>query len=153
MALPNIFTKEVSGEIISRINKLTPESQRQWGKMDVGRMLAHCCVAYELIYEPEKHPKPNPLMRLILRYLVKRVVVGEKPMKKNSPTGPMFIIKPDKDFEAERGRLIAYIEKTSDLGADAFDGKMSPSFGVLTKNEWNNMLYKHINHHLEQFGV
>jgi len=31
MALPNIFTKEVSDAVIERINKLMPESQRQWG--------------------------------------------------------------------------------------------------------------------------
>ena len=90
MTIPNIFSTEVTEEIVSRINKLTPESERQWGKMDVARMLAHCCVSYEMIYEPDKHPKPNFVMGLILRLLVKRVVVGEKPFKKNNPTGPQF---------------------------------------------------------------
>jgi len=153
MALPNIFTKEVSDEFIDRINKLTPESERQWGKMDVAKMLAHCCVTYEMVYEPGKHPKPNPLMGLILKLFVKKVVTGEKPFKKNSPTGPQFIMKSDKDFEAEKARLIGFIQKTQELGEDEFEGKESASFGVLTKTEWNNMFYKHLNHHLSQFGA
>ena len=153
MPLPNIFTKDVSDEIIGRINKLAPDSQRLWGKMDVAKMLAHCCVTYEMVYEPEKHPKPNPVMGLILKFLVKRVVVGEKPFKKNNPTGPQFIMKSEKDFEPEKARLIAYIEKTQTLGESEFEGKKSASFGALTKTEWNNMFYKHLNHHLSQFGV
>ena len=153
MALPNIFTKEVSDELIARINTLTPDSQRQWGKMDVARMLAHCCVTYEMVYELGKHPKPNPLMGLILKFFVKRVVTGEKPFKKNNPTGPQFIIKTDRDFEAEKARLIGYIQKTQELGEGEFDGKASDSFGVLNKTEWNNMFYKHLNHHLTQFGA
>jgi hypothetical protein len=153
MALPNIFTKTVSDEIIARINNLKQNSERHWGKMDVARMLAHCCVTYEMVYEPTKHPKPNFIMGLVLKLFVKNVVTGEKPFKKNNPTGPQFIIKSDKDFEIERARLIAYIEKTQQLGENEFEGKESASFGVLNKTEWNNMFYKHLDHHLTQFGV
>lgn len=153
MPLPNIFTEQVSEAIIERIGKLTPETQRQWGKMDVAKMLAHCNVAYETIYEPDKHPKPNFLMGLILKTIVKRVVTGEKPPKKNSPTAPQFIISDPRDFEREKARLIEYIRRTQQLGEAEFDGKMSHSFGRLTKTEWNNMLYKHLDHHLTQFGV
>ena len=153
MPLPNIFTKEVSNGLIDRINKLTPESQRQWGKMDVSKMLAHCCVTYEMVYEPGKHPKPNPIMGLILRLFVKGTVTGEKPFKKNSPTAPQFIMKIDKDFEPEKARLIEFITRTQQLGENEFDGKVSDSFGKLTKTEWNNMFYKHLDHHLTQFGA
>src|ERR1041385_8388735 len=125
MPLPNVFAKEVSDGLIDRINNLTPESQRQWGKMDVSKMLAHCCVTYEMIYEPGKHPKPNPLMGLILKLFVKRTVTSDKPFKKNNPTAPQFIMKTDKNFDAEKARLIEYVQKTQALGADKFDGKAS----------------------------
>jgi hypothetical protein len=39
------------------------------------------------------------------------------------------------------------------MGADAFEGKESNSFGKLTASEWNIMMYKHLDHHLTQFGV
>jgi hypothetical protein len=85
--------------------------------------------------------------------LIKKSVVGETPYKKNSQTAPAFIIKDDKDFAKEKERLINYIKKTVELGEAHFDGKKSLSFGNLNKTEWNNMFYKHLNHHLEQFGV
>ena len=153
MPFPNIFTQEVSEKIVARINQLTPQSQPQWGKMSVDKMLAHCCVAYETIYEPGKHPKPNFAMGLILKFLVKPVVTGDKPLKKNSPTAPYFIIASDKDFAAEKARLVAFIRKTQQLGEQEFDGKASMSFGTMTKTQWSNMMYKHLDHHLTQFGA
>lgn len=153
MALPDIFSEEVSRKIVDRLNNLTPESERLWGKMDVAKMLAHCNVAYEMIYEPGKHPKPNFFMQIILKLFVKRIVVGEKPYKKNNPTAPAFVIKSDKDFEKERTRLVEYVEKTQKLGRDHYEGLESNGFGKLTAEEVNNMMYKHLDHHLRQFGV
>lgn len=152
MALPNIFSKSVADEIIGRINNLTPDTKGQWGKMTVGQMLAHCNVTYEMVYE-DKHPKPNAFMRFILKTLVKKTVVNEVPYKHNSQTAPQFIMKETKDFEAEKKRLIDYIQKTQQLGGSHFDGKASHSFGSLNTTEWNNMFYKHLDHHLRQFGV
>ncbi|MBU2996555.1 DUF1569 domain-containing protein [Cellulophaga baltica] len=152
MALPNIFTKEVSNKVIERTNILTPTTQANWGKMDVSQMLAHLSVMYEMVYE-DKHKKPNAFMKFILKSFVKNTVVNEKPYKRNSQTAPAFIIKGERDFEAEKNRLIAYIIKTEELGEAGFDGKESNSFGKLNKTEWNNLFYKHIDHHLTQFGV
>jgi hypothetical protein len=152
MALPNIFTVEVANEIINKINLLTPVTQPKWGKMSVAQMLAHCNVSYEMVYT-DIHPKQNPFVKLILKAFVKKKVVGEAPYEQNSKTAPQFIIKETKDFVKEQFRLIDYIGKTQQLGESYFDGKESHSFGTLNKMEWNNMLYKHLQHHLTQFGV
>jgi len=152
MALPNIFSKEVAADIISRINKLTQTTQAIWGTMSASQMLAHCNVTYEVVYE-NKHPKPNFILRLILIAFVKKYVTNEIPYKKSSQTAPAFIIKDERNFEIEKKRLIDFIEKTQQLGEMHFDGKDSLSFGKLNTQEWNNMFYKHLNHHLSQFGV
>jgi len=150
--MKNIFTIETTNEIIARINALTNETQALWGKMQVAQMLAHCSVSYETIYT-NKHPKPNAFVKFILKNFVKKYVVNEKPYKKSSQTAPYFIIADERDFETEKKKLIDYILKTQELGENAFEGKESVSFGAMTKNEWNNMLYKHLDHHLSQFGV
>ncbi len=152
MTLSNIFSKEVSDNIIERVNKLTSATQPKWGKMGAAQMLAHCNVTYEMIYE-NIHPKPNGLIKFILKTFIKNKVVSEVPFKQNSRTAPQFLIKETKDFQAEKQRLINYISKTQQLGEEQFDNKESHSFGKLNKTEWNNMLYKHLNHHLTQFGV
>ncbi len=149
---PNIFTAAVTDKLIQRINALTPGTKGLWGKMNVAQMLAHCNVTYEMAYE-NKHPKPGPFMTFILKTFVKKIVTGDKPYPKNSRTAPAFLITSEKNFEAEKNRLIAYLNKTQQLGEAHFDGKPSLSFGKLTIQEWNTMFYKHLDHHLQQFGV
>ena len=148
----NLFNQESVDQTISRINNLKANSKAVWGKMDVAKMLAHCNVTYEMIYD-KKHPRPNVVLKFILKKLVKNKVVTDKPYPKNGKTAPQFIIKEPRDFANEKSRLIQYIEKTYNLGENYFDGKESHSLGSLTIQEWNNMLYKHLNHHLNQFGV
>ena len=150
--MKNIFDPNVTEELITRINQLHPESPALWGKMSVDQMLAHCSVAYEMAFT-DKHPKPNALMRFLLKTFVKKGVVNEVPYPKNSKTAPAFIIKGTKDFEEEKGKLITYLKHTISLGKDHFEGKESLSFGPMTAKEWNNLFYKHLDHHLTQFGV
>ena len=152
MDLPNIFASDVTDKVIQRLNKLTPATEAKWGKMNVSQMLAHLCVTYEMAYE-NKYPRPNFIMRFILKSFVKNTVCGPAPYKKNNPTAPQFIIKGTRDFEAEKKRLVEYLHKTQQLGQTYFETKESLSFGKLSINEWNNMFYKHLDHHFNQFGV
>ncbi|RNI25693.1 DUF1569 domain-containing protein [Rufibacter latericius] len=150
--MKNVFEQRDVAEVLARIDHLSPTSQPLWGKMTVAQMLAHCNVMYEMAFE-NIHAKPNPFMRLILKLLVKSKVVNEEPYQKNIRTAPQFLIKETKDFELEKSRLIDYIQKTRKLGKNYFEGKESLSFGKLNSQEWNNMFYKHLDHHLRQFGV
>ena len=150
--MKNIFNVADVQEMVDRINKLTPQSQPFWGKMSVGQMLAHCCVSYEMVYE-DKHPKPNAFARFFIKAFVKNTVVGPKPYKRNTPTAPAFKMTEEKDFESEKTRLIGYLQKTQQMGEAYFDGRESLSFGNLSISEWNTLFYKHLDHHLQQFGV
>lgn len=151
--MENIFDAAIAQNYVERIHSLTSETRPKWGKMSVDQMLAHCNVTYEMVYEPEKHKKPNAIAKFILKTFVKSKVVGEKSYPQNGPTGPQFIIKNERNFEEEKKRLIDFIQKTQQLGAAAFEGKESHSFGKLNAKEWSTMFAKHLNHHLSQFGV
>lgn len=150
--MKNIFEQNNTVDILNRINKLLPTSKPIWGKMAVAQMLAHCNVTYELVYD-NKHPKPSSFVRFFLKLAVKNTVVNDKHYKRNGQTAPAFLIKENKDFETERNRLNNYIKHTQELGATYFDNKESHSFGKLTIGQWSNMFYKHLDHHLTQFGV
>ena len=151
--MQNVFNAQEAQTYIDRINRLTSKTNGKWGKMSVDQVLAHLNVSYEAIYEAEKHAKPNFISAFLLKKFVKSKVVNEIPYKQNLPTSPMFVVKSERDFDLEKKRLIGFIQKTQQLGREAFDGKVSLSFGKLTAQEWNNMLAKHLNHHLQQFGV
>ena len=73
--MKNIFEEETTKELINRINKLTPSTKPEWGKMTVAQMLAHCCVTYEMVFE-NKHPKPGGFAKFMLKLFVKSAVVG-----------------------------------------------------------------------------
>lgn len=151
--IKNVFDENVTNEIIGRINNLQPETQRQWGTMNVAQMFAHCNVPYAYTFEPEKFKKPNFFMKLILKNFVKKIVTNPEPYKKNGRTAPEFVISDQRDFEHEKAKLIGNILKTQELGESFFEGRDNFSFGKMTTSEWNIMYYKHLDHHLRQFNV
>ena len=150
--MKNVFDPQEVKGIIKRIDALSSDTQPVWGKMSVGQMLAHCCVPYEQALE-NSHPKVTGIKRMLLKAFLKSIVVNEKPYKQNSRTAPAFLVTDERDFQNEKQRLTNFIQKTAELGADHFEGKESTSFGPLTSKEWNNLFYKHLDHHLTQFGV
>lgn len=149
---PNIFDIETVQKLKSRIHSLDNDTKPAWGVMSCPQMLAHTNVTYEMMYE-SKHPKPGFITSLMLKWFVKSAVCGPKPYPKNGPTAKAFKIIDEKNFDEEKKRLFANLDKTQKLGIDHFVGKPSHSFGMLNANEWNTMLYKHLDHHLTQFGV
>jgi hypothetical protein len=149
---PDLFTPAGVQSMRDRLAALTTESRPRWGKMSVSEMLAHVNVAYEMLYT-DKHPRPNPVMRWVLRTIVKQRVVGPAPYPHNAPTAPAFRITDTRDFEVERERLFAYLDRVADEGRRAFEGRPALSFGVLTSAEWNVLFAKHLDHHLRQFGA
>lgn len=150
--MASVFIEKDVQDLIKRINNLTPATQRLWGKMSVAQMLAHTNVTYEMIYT-NTHQKPNFFKRLLLKTFVKEQVVGAKPYPKNGPTGPAFVISHEPDFNVEKQRLIDHLNRVLNDGETSFDGRESLSFGSLNTGEWNTMMYKHLDHHLSQFGV
>ena len=151
--MQNVFDAKDAQEYINRINNLTPETQRKWGKMSVDQVLAHLNVAYDLTFTPEKFPKPSFIAKYLLSRFVKPKITNEIPYKQSLPTSPAFIIADERNFEEEKTKLIGNIQRVQQLGKEAFEGKENINFGKMTAQGWNNMFAKHLNHHLEQFGV
>ena len=151
--MQNVFDAKDAQEYINRINNLTPETQRKWGKMSVDQVLAHLNVAYDLTFTPEKFPKPSFIAKFLLSKFVKPKITNEIPYKQSLPTSPAFIIADERNFEEEKAKLIGNIQRVQQLGKEAFEGKENINFGKMTAQCWNNMFAKHLNHHLEQFGV
>ncbi len=148
----SIFEPGVTDMLVARINQLTPATQADWGKMNVGQMLAHCNVAYDM--ETGELPVNNNFItRWMLKTFVKKNVVNEVPYPKNGRTAPAFVISDERDFDAERQKLIDHLRRVSAQGAAYYEGKENVSFGPMTAKEWSNMYHKHLDHHLTQFGV
>jgi hypothetical protein len=153
LTVENMFDQKGKEKMLTRINVLTPTTKAVWGKMTVDQMLAHCNVAYEIVHEPGKHAALGFIDKFFAKVFAKGTVVGDKPYQKSSPTAPMFVIKDPRNFEKEKARLIAYINKTFEQGAAHYEGLENMTFGKLSSKQWNTLFSKHLDHHLGQFGV
>lgn len=149
MEVKNLFDLAIKQEVISRINKLTPQSEKQWGKMDVAQMLAHLQVPID-VAQGTHIVKGNWLMKLILP-LFKKMLYDEKPWKHSLPTDKTFIMTGQpKDFEKEKSQLLDKVNRFTETN---MVNEKHPIFGKLTKEQWSKATWKHIDHHLQQFGV
>jgi len=149
MEVKNLFDPSVKQEILDRINKLTSQTQRQWGKMNVSQMLAHVQLPIRIAFGTHQ-PKGSFLLRLI-GPLFKSKLWDENPYKRSLPTDPTFIMtNSEKEFESEKSALLELIDKFSE---ESLVSEKHPVFGKLTKDNWSKATWKHLDHHLKQFGV
>ncbi len=149
MEVKNLFDPAVKQEIIERINSLTPQSPRQWGKMDVAQMLAHLQQPLEVALGI-RTIKGTFFFNLIMP-LFKKTLWDDKPWKKGLPTDATYIMTGEaKDFNAEKAKLLELI---SQFNATDVTKERHPVFGRMTIEQWSKSAWKHIDHHLKQFGA
>jgi hypothetical protein len=128
--MKNLFEAGTAKEITERIGRLCPTSQRQWGKMTAPQAMAHCSVGME--WAVCDSVAPRMFVGRILGPMVKsQLLKDERPMARNSPTAKSLVVKDERDLGKECTRLSANI----------------------TPDEWAQLMYKHVDHHLRQFGV
>ena len=149
--MKNLFDKEVYEEIISRLNSLKSQSQRQWGKMDVAQMLAHCKEAFKVPLSDK--PLKRTFIGFLLGGMIKHKLHNDSPWKQNLPTAPQCIIKDSRNFEKEKNELLLLINKFHTGNPAAIEKIVHPMFGKFTGEQWGKAMYKHLDHHLIQFGV
>lgn len=146
-----IYNPMHTAELIKRIDHLNPLAKPQWGSMNPAQMLAHCS-AFQDIPMGNSYPPRGWLGRLIGRFVMP-VMYNEKPLPHNMSTIPSILMTEDKDFELEKNRLKQKIATIQTSGPDNCSAHPHPFFGKLTAEQWGKGIYKHLDHHLNQFGV
>ncbi len=148
--MESLFKPEAAQKFITRINQLTPQSQANWGKMNVGQMLTHCQRPLE-IASGKLVPKVNPIIKLIFGRRAKRQIMEQKQFNKNIPTFREAMITDERVFETEKKKLIEAIEHFHKSGPEGIIKAPHPFFGEMTIEEWDVLQTKHLDHHLRQF--
>ncbi|MCG3419785.1 DUF1569 domain-containing protein [Oceanobacillus jordanicus] len=149
--MDNIFDITYTDEILARIENLNINSEPQWGKMDVSQMLAHCS-SFQDIAMGYSLP-PRGWLGILVGRFAKPIFYNDKPLVHNMSTIPSILITSKKDFEIERDKLKQKIITFQKNGPDACTRHPHPFFGSLTSEQWGKGIYKHLDHHLKQFGV
>ncbi|HKA36911.1 MAG TPA: DUF1569 domain-containing protein [Thermoanaerobaculia bacterium] len=148
----NLFDSPDRDSILGRIAKLRPDSPRQWGRMQCAQMLAHCKAALEA-GTGDKPRKQVWIGKIVSPFVRRGLLSDRKPFPRNSPTDPAFVVSTEKDLEIERLRLTELIHRFCELGRDNAGRQTHSFFGRMSGDEWGFTMYKHLDHHLRQFGA
>ena len=137
-------------DLLERLEKLSPDSQALWGKMDVAQMLAHVTANLELALSNKK--VGQMLMGRFFGPTAKQRVLS-KGISKNTPTAPGVKISDLREFQREKERLVRELEQFVEVGEAGITRQPHPFFGRLTPNEWARLQYLHVDHHFKQFNA
>mgnify|MGYP001584422959 CR=1 FL=1 len=146
-----LYDSKSLAAILNRIENLQPNAERQWGKMNVSQMLAHCSATMEMANGSNVHK------RLFIGYVLgpvfKSNYLSDKPFGKDSPTSPHFVIVDEREFQKEKGQLMKLVKGFGEAGQEKCTTHPHGFFGKLTPEQWGKVMFKHLDHHLRQFNA
>lgn len=150
--MKNLFEPARVGEVKRRIAQLRPDSERQWGAMNAAQAVAHCSAGLEMALGDRISPRAF-VGRIIGRVIKPMVFRNDEPMRRNSPTAKDLVVQDHRDLAKEQERLCELIDRFAAGGPEGCTSHPHSFFGRLTPEEWSILMYKHLDHHLRQFGV
>jgi hypothetical protein len=148
--MQSIFNPSNNKELITRIQSLEVNNKAQWGKMSVAQMVVHAQSPLKVAIG-ELQLKRS-FVGFLFGSIAKRQLVSAKPFGKNLPTANEFKVHTHPDFEKEKINLIKYVEKIGKAGPSGITQDPHPFFGKMNIQQWDALMYKHLDHHLRQFG-
>lgn len=147
--MENIFDTSSLNSIRSRFKGLNPDTERKWGKMSPAQMLHHCQAPLNIVLEKKDYNlKPNWFAKTFF----KKSMYSDKLWRKNLPTMPSFRETQARDFAKEQRELMTLLNEIDSV-KEKEEWPVHPVFGDLSKEQWGKMQYKHLDHHLRQFGL
>lgn len=146
----HLFQADTYREVCDRIEALTPDAQPVWGRMTVGQMLAHCVEAMRNALG--ETAQKRQWIGYLIGPLLRASYLSARPFRSKQVRTP-FPVTETKVFATEKARLLQHLQRLHGQGASLCQGAYHPIFGELTPEEWALAQYKHLDHHLRQFGV
>lgn len=147
--MKTIWDPSCRAELFSRLAGLTLDCHPLWGSMNPSHMLAHCADPMRsAMGELAVAAKPGPFRKPVLRYLI----IYWLPWPKGVPTAPEFLHPEPGAFDQNLSNLCQTIERFAQRG-DRGPFEEHPAFGRLSGKDWGRLTYRHLDHHLRQFGL
>lgn len=138
---------------VARLEAITPESPKRWGKMDPAALFQHLRIAVEcsLGFREDIPDKSIPAFRRLLRYLAFDLFPDWP--GGIIPTAPGFVPRQTQNMEAERHQLIAALDAfLEEVARNPEEQRPHPLLGSQPLLYWRHIHGAHFCHHLRQFG-
>jgi len=117
-----------------RIALLRPESERLWGKMSAAQMLGHCSATMEMAVGLTFPPRR--FVGRLVGPIAKRAILTQGSHFAAIRFDKSLIIHDERDFETERQRLCALLDRFQAGGPEGCTKHPQSFFGPLTPAEW-----------------
>jgi hypothetical protein len=150
--MKNLYEAATVKEIKERAARLLQASERQWGTMNAPQALAHCSAGLEWAVGDVVPPRMF-IGRIIGKMVKPMVLRDEEPMRRNSPTAKSLVVADERDLKREQERFYGLLDRFAAAGPAGCTAHAHSFFGRMTPQEWARLMYKHVDHHLRQFGV
>jgi hypothetical protein len=146
----SILNESDRAAIRSRVCALSPSSTARWGRMSVTGMLQHLRLAGQMAVGDLEVACANK--RAFHVFPLKHLLLYVLPFPKGAPTARELHPGAAASLDEERAAVLALLDR---LGAGPREGTgpAHPLFGPLSWREWGVATYKHVDHHLKQFGA
>lgn len=150
--MKSIFNQSTISEFKTRINNISEETTAQWGKMNVYQMLKHCTENDKMLTGERKFRRLL-IGRIFGQTSLQTSTKNGEPLSHNSPTHPELIIKGTGDIVSQKQEWLSVLDGYYTKPNTTFENFVHPFFGKMTPEQISIFAYKHIDHHLRQFGV
>jgi hypothetical protein len=149
--MSTMWNPPAAQQILNRIGRLTPDHTGAWGRMTASAMVCHVADTLKMALGE----LPVSRMKAPVRYPpLKQLVVYWAPFPKHAPTAPELTGRPPTEWVLDLAELQGLLRRVCAQGADAnAPWPAHPAFGRLSRRAWGVHIYRHIDHHLRQFGV
>ncbi|MEP7165595.1 MAG: DinB family protein [Ferruginibacter sp.] len=146
----------IKNDLFSLLGKITADTKSNWGKMNAQQMVEHVAAFFNVSTEKIKFDLVSPEEHLP-KY--KEFLLSDKPFRENTKA-PATVLGEEpmplryKNYEEALQKLHVSVEHFEAYFKNEPDRKtIHPVFGPLNFDEWVLLHYKHVTHHLRQFGV
>lgn len=147
--MKTLFAEQHRSGILARIGRVTSASRPVWGKMNAEKMLGHLVESMRMaIGELDVRPKNTPIRFPPLRQLL----VYWLPWPKGVPTAPELLPSNPRNVEESKRELERLVSLFAARGNER-NWPQHPAFGNLGRRGWGVLAWRHLDHHLRQFGA
>jgi hypothetical protein len=146
--MPTIRSLSDRAAILARLDRLTPDTRPQWGTLTAPRLLCHLADQLRMgLGDLPAQSRASFLTTTVLKWLVVYSPLKTPPGKVQ--TLPEMLTTSPTTWTADLATCRTLIERLSTASA----APPHPTFGRLSPEGWGRLAWKHLDHHLRQFGV
>lgn len=148
----SFFTEARHDEFRNRVLRITPANPRQWGTMNVSRMLHHLHLACGSALGFYNLPDESYFVSRTLFRWILMDWFPEQPLGLRLPKGFKIPHGAEFSFEFEKQQLLKIVDSAWHASSPD-DWGAHPMFGKMTLAERGKLLQIHIDYHLNQFAA